>query len=169
MQFLIYGLIDPISKHLRYVGLSTTGLKRPRCHITPSRLRHDKSHKGNWIRQLVEANLKYEIVVIQELQEAELLGEAEVFWISYFRNMGFDLANIAPGGKGSIGKEPWNKGKTKENDQRLKQQGETSKANYVSGVNSRKRAKMSDANKLRVSQLFSEPKTEEHKKKLSEG
>jgi hypothetical protein len=167
MQYFIYGLVDPITKHLRYVGLSTTGLKRPRSHISPSRLRKDKTHKANWIRQLVKVGLQYEIVIIQSFLEADLLGEAEVFWISYFRNMGYPLTNVAPGGKGLIGKEPWNKGQTKETDLRLLQVSCTAKANYASGVNSRKRAKMSEENKSRVKRLFSKPKTEEHKKKLS--
>lgn len=35
-KFLIYGLTDPITDELRYIGRSSSGLNRPRQHLAPS-------------------------------------------------------------------------------------------------------------------------------------
>lgn len=59
---IIYGLIDPRNGQLRYIGLSAKGLERAREHMEPYYLKNDKSHKANWVRNLIKVGLKYEIL-----------------------------------------------------------------------------------------------------------
>ncbi len=103
-QYLVYGLIDPRSSQLRYVGLSSSGMQRPSQHIQPSKLyRKDRksrkfSHCQNWIQDLVKNGLKYDIVVLENCSSKAELNAAEVFYISYFKSVGADLTNHQPGG-----------------------------------------------------------------------
>lgn len=76
-KYIIYGLVDPRSGELRYVGKSCSGLKRPKAHLAPSNLKK-ATHKNNWIRQLLAAGARPDILVIEETDEAGLV-EAEVF------------------------------------------------------------------------------------------
>jgi hypothetical protein len=102
----VYGLIDPRNGMLRYVGLSTRGLKRPKSHWKPSCLKRDTTHKGNWIRQLLAAGLVPEIEILEELGDVpvrEVLDEAERHWIGYFKMIGCNLTNMALGGLGALG------------------------------------------------------------------
>jgi hypothetical protein len=101
-RFLIYGLVDPVTGHLRYVGMASDGLKRPRAHLRWAS-QFDR-YVYRWIRQLVSQGLRYDIVIIQQLDGPEGLSDAEVHWINYFKLMGCPLTNLAPGGEG------WRKG-----------------------------------------------------------
>lgn len=101
-KYLIYGLVDPLSGQLRYLGKSESGLRRPRRHRRPCELKIDNSHKGRWIKKLHAKNLSYGIVVIQETDKATLV-QAEIFWIAYFRAMGCPLTNLTDGGDGVSG------------------------------------------------------------------
>lgn len=101
-KFIIYGLVDPRDGQLRYVGKSVRGLGRPKEHTSR---KNERTHKANWIQQLQALGLKYEIVIIQELDGPEILSQAEVFWIAYFRQLGCNLTNATDGGEGTLGRE----------------------------------------------------------------
>lgn len=101
-RFLVYGLVDPRTGHLRYVGKSTSGMRRPRAHCTPANLRKG-THKANWLRQLVADGTRPEITVLQECSGPEELYDLEQGWISYFRGLGAPLTNATDGGPGILG------------------------------------------------------------------
>lgn len=101
-KHLIYGLVDPRDGSLRYIGKSSQGLLRAREHNYPSYLDVDKTYCGNWIRKLQKLKLKYTWVVIQEFEDADILSQAEIHWISYYRSIGFRLTNMTNGGEGSV-------------------------------------------------------------------
>lgn len=107
-KHLIYGLIDTRperSGEIRYVGKSSSALSRPN-KIHSARCR-------NWQVCLRDLGLKEEIFVIEEFQQTDnvrqVLNDAEVFWIGYFRMVGADLTNMTNGGDGGIGtkKSDW--------------------------------------------------------------
>jgi hypothetical protein len=103
-RFLIYGLVDPRTGHLRYVGKSTSGLRRARMHVLPCTLRQTKNtHKGHWVQALVDVGLAPQITVLQEVAGPEDLYELEQGWISYFRGLGCPLTNATDGGPGVFG------------------------------------------------------------------
>lgn len=99
MSGLIYGLVDPRTRLVRYVGLASKGLKRARVHRVPARLAA-RSHKNSWIKALLAAGLDYEVVVL-EADPGDLQG-AERFWIAYGRACGWPLTNMTDGGDGVL-------------------------------------------------------------------
>lgn len=102
--FIIYGLIDPRDLCLRYVGKSSSGMRRPRAHFAPSRLK-ENTHKDHWIAAVLRDGLIPEIAVLEECVE-DALVEAEQFYIAYFRSLGCKLTNATDGGEGAPGVRP---------------------------------------------------------------
>lgn len=100
IKFLIYGLIDPRTQQLRYVGKSCSGLKRPRQHRSPGGIKRATGHAGSWLRSLFAAGLRPEFCVLEEHGNSEDLLESEVFWIGYFKMIGANLTNMQAGGDG---------------------------------------------------------------------
>lgn len=84
MRNLIYGLIDPRTRLIRYVGLSATGMVRPRKHRNKTR-HTGTTHRACWLRELFAAGLDYEIVTLQETETADDLRTAERWWIAFGR------------------------------------------------------------------------------------
>jgi NUMOD3 motif len=98
-QLLIYGLIDPRTRMIRYIGKSCSGMRRPKKH----RLLASNSigpHCENWIRALQTSGFDYEIVVLDEAANKSTLSELERFWIAYGRACGWPLTNATDGGDG---------------------------------------------------------------------
>ncbi len=105
MQNLIYALVDPHTLLVRYIGLSSTGMKRPRDHRNPSQLK-SRTHKTNWIRSLQALGLDYTIVVLEEVASSCAVSVAEIWWIAYGRASGWPLTNLTDGGEGVTGHKP---------------------------------------------------------------
>lgn len=109
----IYGLIDPISNELRYIGKTVDLNRRYRRHIS-ERYLHD-SYKDRWIRKLVDENLKPELLIIDEVSDFEWQ-----FWessyISYFKSIGCRLTNGTAGGD----QPPTTKGRHHTEESKLK-------------------------------------------------
>lgn len=102
-QFFIYGLTDPRTGEVRYVGKSATGMKRPKLHGKPSCLAKDETHKANWIRSLLAQGIHYVVEVLQYVGSREELNSAERYWIREARNAGWKLTNHTDGGDGLSG------------------------------------------------------------------
>ena len=101
-QFLVYGLLDPITGCLRYIGKSTSGFFRPTQHFYRSNLKSN-THKNNWIKGVLNIGLKPKIICIHEVDDGEILNQAEQFWIQYYISIGADLTNSTAGGNGLYG------------------------------------------------------------------
>lgn len=100
---LIYALKDPETKEIRYIGKSTTGLRRPNQH----KLKHSliaQTHKNNWIKTLLEKGLVYEIIVLEENLDSVVLDSKEITWIAHYKALGASLTNGTEGGEGSLGR-----------------------------------------------------------------
>lgn len=103
-QNLIYGLVDPRTKLVRYVGLSTTGMKRPQQHRRPA-TNVQKYHSARWVAELKECGLTYEIVILESGSDSyEDLCASERWWIAYGRASGWPLTNLTDGGEGTPGR-----------------------------------------------------------------
>lgn len=94
----IYGLIDPRTGCLRYVGLTANVAKRLFRHCHP--LNDDRSHRGCWLRGVVNLGLRPELVVLEHVADRVRALDLERFWISSLRAAGADLVNVADGGDG---------------------------------------------------------------------
>ncbi len=101
-KYLIYGLVDPKSNELRYVGRSSSGLNRPRMHSRPSSLKANRDYCHFWVEALLKNGLTPEILVLEQFESSadvnDRLNDAEVFWIAYFRYIGARLTNMTTGG-----------------------------------------------------------------------
>lgn len=94
----VYGLCEPETKDIRYVGVST--------HLKSRYLEHLKdrldSHKSRWIRTLVSKGLKPRLIILQcVLNENRDLAERN--WIKLLRESGAKLTNLTDGGDGALG------------------------------------------------------------------
>ena len=93
----IYGLRDPRTAEIRYIG-KTKHIGRRLCgHLCDTRREHTR--KANWIAQLLREGLKPEVVVIDTVAEENWIA-AEIQWIAYYRWIGARLTNATDGGDG---------------------------------------------------------------------
>jgi hypothetical protein len=91
----VYGLADPRSGHLRYIGQTARPLReRLNGHLSESSLNYCPA-KGRWVRELFAAGLRPEIFAIEEGVLYALRHKEEDFWIDYFAGLGADLLNFA--------------------------------------------------------------------------
>lgn len=96
----IYGLVDPITGYVRYVGKSVNPKKRLQAHLTPNLLK-GKSHKNHWIRNLLGVGKKPELIFLESVRDSDW-EDAECRWIAYYRNIPNypTLTNGTSGGDG---------------------------------------------------------------------
>lgn len=99
----IYGLCDPLTQQLRYVGKANRPDVRRYQHIE-SRALIKKTHKNHWIKSLMVKGKRPEMFIIEEASRDDW-KDAEQFWISYFKSIGADLTNTTCGGDGDCGPE----------------------------------------------------------------
>ena len=100
----IYGLIDPRTNELRYVGMSKRPRRRLTFHMCASQLR-SKNHRAHWLRGLLAAGARPELVILETVSN-DTWQEAEQFWIGYFKFIGANLTNSTEGGEGLSGIGP---------------------------------------------------------------
>ena len=101
---VIYGLFDPNSLELRYVGFTSHIKSRYREHHCLRNLK-GISHKNNWIKLLLSKGQKAEIFILERYDSAELLPQAEIEQIEYYKSIGCRLTNSTIGGEGICGKK----------------------------------------------------------------
>ena len=92
----IYGLIDPRTQELRYIGKTN---KKPEKRLKEHLECRGQGHKINWIKDILASGSTPEIFVIEDVPEHEW-QDSERFWISYFRYIGSNLTNVGNGGYG---------------------------------------------------------------------
>ena len=91
----IYGLIDPRSNKIRYVGKTNNPDQRLFDHVRHSK--HKTTYKDKWIRSLLEIGLKPTITILEEC--GDNWAEREIHHISLYEN----LTNLTKGGEGLNG------------------------------------------------------------------
>ena len=123
----VYGIVDPITSELRYVGQTINYNKRKGEHLYKAKTNRTSNHLYNWLGKLIANNVKPEFIIIDKVP-IESLDYWEVFYISYFKSIGCNLTNYAEGGnsRGGFthseefkqylshrykGRNPWNTGK----------------------------------------------------------
>jgi hypothetical protein len=95
----IYGLIDPRTDELRYVGQTR---RRPLARLTKHiKTARDASplHVAVWLRGVLLDGARPELVVLEEHTKLDDADEAEAFWIEYFR--GIEASPGACSGQGA--------------------------------------------------------------------
>lgn len=97
----IYGLTDPRTDRIRYVGKADCPESRLGQHIADvlqGRCAYNP-HKSNWVMQLHREGLQPGIRVL-EVVRVDGWQEAEVRWIAALQEQGESLCNLTTGGEG---------------------------------------------------------------------
>jgi len=145
--YKIYGLIDPTTNQLKYIG--RTG-QRIKARLYAHLYEKDKSHKCNWIKALKSKNETPIIFLIDECNSPEEVNYLEIFYIAYFKSIGCNLTNQAPGGRGGL--------------LGIKQSKEVIEARVIKNTGK----KRTDETKKLLSKRLTEAYTEERKRASSE-
>jgi len=99
---LVYGLADPRTGEVRYVGQTINGITRAKAHKYACQLTHDgNTHKANWVRSLLSAGLLFEVTILERVPDVKNLDAVECFWIAQGKGLGWPLTNFSKGGGGN--------------------------------------------------------------------
>jgi hypothetical protein len=96
-QTYIYSLTYPNTDEIRYLGKSDNPKFRLIEHVR--KCKYSNTHKNNWILSLLNKNLK-PILNILDSVPIDNWGFWEIYWIDLIKSWGFNLTNIASGGRG---------------------------------------------------------------------
>lgn len=100
---VIYGLHDPETGELRYIGQTITTVKaRLAVHVSPSQLKKH-SYVARWLLGLVRRGLEPTWSVLAEASDQEELDRLEIKLIALARDEGVRLVNLSDGGGGRAG------------------------------------------------------------------
>jgi len=91
----IYGLVDPETGEMRYVGKSNNPKVRYKYHLAD---KNTNPHKTAWIHRLSERGLKPNLVILEETTQKQW-EERERYWIKRYRDEGAPLVNILEGAR----------------------------------------------------------------------
>lgn len=121
MPVSIYGLVDPRTDEICYVGKTIQPLSmRLQQHVWNGRTGHTTHDTGRWIKEVCDAGMKPRIVLLEEVAP-ERWRDAERRWTAYchsLRTLTNDIARAGAGGTRShvarwtpeldarLGKEP---------------------------------------------------------------
>lgn len=181
LKYIIYALVDPRDGQARYVGRSSSGLKRPRQHTTPSSLMKS-SYKNNWLRALLRSGKRCEIAVLYRSESLVGLDDAEVYWISELRRRGCRLTNLTPGGGGTVGNDPSEETRQKMRNRKLGGKLSAEHRRKIGDASRGRKATVETRQKMRESKLAmphtfrpspmkgrpGRPHTQEERQKISE-
>lgn len=103
---VIYGLHDPETGELRYIGQTTKAVVcRLSAHLAPSSLRRH-SYLARWLLGLAKRGLSPTWSILVEAQDQAELDRLEVECIAQARSEGVRLVNLSDGGGGRAGYVP---------------------------------------------------------------
>ena len=91
----IYGLVDPETREIRYIGKANNAKRRYRQHC---RLKDQcNGHKDGWIKSLHAKGLEPEMVVLEAVNDKNWESR-EKYWIKFGIDNDWPLTNISSGG-----------------------------------------------------------------------
>ena len=90
----IYGLKDPRTNEIRYVGKTNNPRRRLEFHLA---MKDVNRHKVNWLEDLKRDGAKPVMVILEQTDDKNW-GKREKYWIATGRASGWPLTNIADGG-----------------------------------------------------------------------
>ena len=156
---IIYGLYNPNTKQLKYIGQTIHSIE----HRLSRHYREAKTNKNNkkcnWIRKMLRL---YNIVDIQVLQENAEWNVDEITWIEQAKLMGCNLVNGTNGEEGTLGLSP--------NDKTRQKMSLSAQKRYSNNKHPWIGRKHNKESLIKMSKVkIGKKLTEEHKKQISQG
>jgi DNA-binding transcriptional regulator YiaG len=97
----VYGLASSKDGVIRYIGQTSRPLAtRMQWHLTWTKRERDKSRRTAWIKSVLRSGHALHIITIET---DAVKDEAEMRWITHYRDVGHDLVNGSAGGDNCIG------------------------------------------------------------------
>lgn len=104
IKYVVYGLYDPRTNELRYVGKTTYGVyRRMRGHYRSARIGRN-TYVAHWLTNLRRDGLAPTVRILDTCLFPELLNDLERDWIRRARKQGARLTNLTDGGEGALGR-----------------------------------------------------------------
>lgn len=97
----IYGLLNPDTDELVYIGQTIQGFKRITEHFHKCLKRNPNGLLSNskiWIHELKKQNKIFKVIYLEYFNDTDNLDKSEEFWINYFKFLGCKLLNHLDGG-----------------------------------------------------------------------
>lgn len=95
----IYGLVDPRTNEVRYVGKTINPTNRHNQHLK-FRAYYAHTYKARWINSLKQEKLQPKFVILEKVNNDRAVVR-EQYWIGYYKNLvGDGLTNSTTGGQG---------------------------------------------------------------------
>lgn len=143
----IYGLCDPETGEVRYIGKSMRPRERLQNHMNEK----SKCHRSHWLQSLKRRGLVPDMVILETVCGLWPWQESERYWIERGRSLGWDLTNNTSGGDG-VSDLP------KETRERMRQvwvgrkHSDEAKAK-IGAASSRRRASLETRERMRKAQI----------------
>lgn len=93
----IYGLKDPNTGEIRYIGKANNPKARFSQHLALTKTDTSR-HKKSWIESLLRVGQKPELVILERVPETQW-EDREIWWIQHGKDSGWPLTNISSGGR----------------------------------------------------------------------
>jgi len=108
MTVCIYGLVDPRTEEIRYIGKTE---QIPDCrltqHVHRARTTDRNTHLLNWLRLMLDADMVPSITILEIVDAGGPdWQEREREWIAHGHESGWPLTNSTSGGEGIIDPSP---------------------------------------------------------------
>lgn len=145
----IYGLVDPETDEIRYIGKSIRPLQRLQNHMNEK----SNCHRSHWLQSLKRRGMEPTLILFEMISGAWPWQHSERHWIAKGRALGWPLTNNTSGGDGVPDLPPETRAKISSTWKGRKHNPETAEKlrNYRLGVKHTEetKAKMSAAHKGR--------------------
>jgi len=95
-RYLIYGLIDPRDRSLRYIGKTHKRREWRLAEHIACAIENDERPVYHWIRELLEIDMEPEIFVLKKISPDSSWREAEKEAIAYWKELHIELPYTHP-------------------------------------------------------------------------
>ncbi len=97
LEWSVYVLRDPITKAVRYIGVTCKPLEvRLAEHLKDTR---HNTRKANWIKHLKKSGLSPQIIKLEDFSTKNEACSKEITYIKKYKDDGIDLVNLSNGGE----------------------------------------------------------------------
>ena len=98
-MYYIYGLIDPNTQKIKYIGKTCDPINRLKSHLSKASLK-PPTYKNHWLKKLLRNKQVPIFKIIAKTTRYRIANTLEKRYIAKYKNLGYTLTNGTPGGDG---------------------------------------------------------------------